>query len=251
MRVGECRLLLPLPGTTATTVFLAFYLSFIPDFPVVVVVVVVVAIHSVRQESQPNRGAEQLPIHISDRVHCFSENPIHLKMAPNPLVVLCSAAVVLIALATVATSAPVEAKAEDRQQRQQLDASESRSAKPDEHQQQHHQQHQQHQRQQEKQQQHLQHQQQQQQQLQGIGPLVNSLLTSLLRQTLYTRMENLLLDGSSSSSQFPSEVSPLYPSHPESVRKSGERRRIVDSAVRNYQEQDGGLSQDFTKLAGK
>ena len=153
-------------------------------------------------------------------------------MALKPLTVLCYTATVLIVLATVARSAPVEAE-EDIQQR---------NAKTVEHRQQ--------------QQQPQQPQQQQGEQL-GIAPLVNSLLTSLLRQTLYTRMENLLLDGSSSASSRipPSEMPPSYPSlpesHPESVRKSGERRRIVDSAVRNYQEQDGGLSQDFTKLAGK
>ena len=152
-------------------------------------------------------------------------------MAPKPLIVLCYTATVLIVLATVATSAPVEAE-EDIQQR---------NAKTVEHRQQ--------------QQQPQQPQQQQGEQL-GIAPLVNSLLTSLLRQTLYTRMENLLLDGSSASSRIPPpEMPPSYPSppqsHPESVRKSGERRRIVDSAVRNYQEQDGALSQDFTKLAGK
>ena len=155
-------------------------------------------------------------------------------MAPKPLIILCYTATVLIVLAAVATSAPVEAE-EDIQQR---------NAKTVEHRQQ--------------QQQQQQPQQQQGEQL-GIAPLVNSLLTSLLRQTLYTRMENLLLDGSSSASSRippPPEMPPSYPSpppesHPESVRKSGERRRIVDSAVRNYQEQDGGLSQDFTKLAGK
>ena len=160
-------------------------------------------------------------------------------MAPKPLIVMCYTAFVLIALATGATSAPVDAE-EDIQQR---------NAKTVEHRQQHQQP-----------QQHLQQQLQQQQGEQlGIAPLVNSLLTSLLRQTLYTRMENLLLDGSpSASSRFPApEMPPSYPSPsqsqspPESVRKSGERRRIVDSAVRNYQEQDGGLSQDFTKLAGK
>ena len=155
-------------------------------------------------------------------------------MSPNPLVVVCSAAIVLIAMATVATSAPAPVDAKHQQQRQ-LDA------KHDEQQQQ-----------QQPQQQQQQHNQKLQSEQLGIAPLVNSLLTSLLRQTLYTRMENLLLDGSSASSSssrnshFPSD----YPSHPESVRKSGERRRIVDSAVRNYQEQDGGLSQDFTKLAG-
>ena len=151
-------------------------------------------------------------------------------MAPNPLVLVACLAVVLISLAPAARTAPTppvveEAPAEDRQR--QLGAPEQPR-----------------------------HRQQQQADQLGIAPLVNSLLTSLLRQTLYTRMENLLLDGSPRppSSRFPSSgdsAAAGYPSHHESVRKSGERRRIVDSAVRNYQEQDGGLAQDFTKLAGK
>ena len=144
----------------------------------------------------------------------------------NSFVVLCA---VLVAMAGVATSAPAESGG-GRQGNPKIAEHQEQRERP-------------HRRQENPQ--------QQSEQL-GIAPLVNSLLTSLLRQTLYTRMENLLLDGSASpsSSRFPS-ARPPRPSRPESVRKSGERRRIVDSAVRNYQEQDGGLSRDFTKLAGK
>lgn len=82
----------------------------------------------------------------------------------------------------------------------------------------------------------------------GVG---NGLLAKLLQQTLYSRMENLLLDPG---------------------RKSVEKRRIVESAVENYQNQDMRRSpslrkdkqrrrddsenedqaerEDFTKLAG-
>ena len=146
-----------------------------------------------------------------------------LPRMANSFVVLCA---VLVAMASVATSAPAESgggRQRDPKITEQRERPHRRQENP----------------------------RQQSEQL-GIAPLVNSLLTSLLRQTLYTRMENLLLDGSvsPSSSRFPS-ARPPHPSRPESVRKSGERRRIVDSAVRNYQEQDGGLSQDFTKLAGK
>ncbi len=49
-----------------------------------------------------------------------------------------------------------------------------------------------------------------------FGGIVNSLLANLLRQTLYSRMENLLLDPG---------------------KKSVEKRRIVESAVENYENQ--------------
>jgi hypothetical protein len=83
----------------------------------------------------------------------------------------------------------------------------------------------------------------------GLGSLVNSLLASLLRQTLYNRMENLLLDdGGDDGAMGGGRHKPV----------NDERKRIVDSAVRNYQNQDmrhGGAedaqSRDFTKLAGE
>eukprot|EP00095_Tigriopus_kingsejongensis_P012707 maker-scaffold22_size673200-snap-gene-5.48 protein:Tk12707 transcript:maker-scaffold22_size673200-snap-gene-5.48-mRNA-1 annotation:"hypothetical protein" len=69
--------------------------------------------------------------------------------------------------------------------------------------------------------------------------VVNSLLSSLLKETLYRRMENLLLDPG------------------RSARNSVEKQKIVESAVENYQHQDMSLADDptlppahFSRLAG-
>lgn len=87
----------------------------------------------------------------------------------------------------------------------------------------------------------------------GLGSLVNSLLASLLQQTLYNRMENLLLDSGNASSGGGSSSEA---SSTQSISTgNGEKRRIVDSAVRNYHRQDykdnGPSPAEFTKLAGE
>ena len=73
----------------------------------------------------------------------------------------------------------------------------------------------------------------------GLGSMVQSLLSSLLKETLYSRMESLLLDH-----------------HPGRRTDQDEnKRRIVETAVHNYNQQDmtptGELPENFTKLAGK
>ncbi len=94
----------------------------------------------------------------------------------------------------------------------------------------------------------------------GLGTLVNSLLASLLQQTLYNRMENLILDAGTGESQ-PSSAASGSPAV--SATNTRERKRIVNSAVKNYQDQDfarlpkegGGddsrPAPEFTKLAGE
>lgn len=77
--------------------------------------------------------------------------------------------------------------------------------------------------------------------------VVNSLLNSLLEETLYRRMESLLLDPG------------------RSARNSVDKQKIVESAVENYQHQEMTIPElhqnegqqnteslkHFTKLAGK
>ena len=68
-------------------------------------------------------------------------------------------------------------------------------------------------------------------------PVVSDLLTSLFRQTIYNRIENLLLDPG---------------------KKSTEKQKIIDSAVDNYHQQKMILPNeeeitylDLTDLTGK
>lgn len=73
----------------------------------------------------------------------------------------------------------------------------------------------------------------------AAGSVVGSLLSSLLQETLYSRMENLLLDPGR--------------------KTSAEKRRIVETAVENYHQQAmeasgenaEGFPENFSKLAGK
>ena len=67
-------------------------------------------------------------------------------------------------------------------------------------------------------------------------PVVSDLLSSLFRQTIYHRIENLLLDPG---------------------KKSTEKQKIIDSAVENYHQQKINLpteedeNVDLTNLTGK
>ena len=69
--------------------------------------------------------------------------------------------------------------------------------------------------------------------------LTRDLLASLFRQTIYQRMENLLLD----------------PGHSPRRDDSEEKGKIVESAVENYHRQtvnhpEGESAEDITKFAG-
>ena len=67
-------------------------------------------------------------------------------------------------------------------------------------------------------------------------PVVSDLLSSLFRQTIYHRIENLLLDPG---------------------KKSTEKQKIIDTAVENYHQQKINLpteqeeNVDLTNLTGK